>query len=128
MLDTGPFPNFFLVEPPIYQSVVLEVRRFLASRIEPAGRLTSALATMLGAWGLYGLTRRREGTAVALLAIVVFGLLPVTIRYGRALQPDAFVLGLLIASLRCWDEYESEGGWGWLACGWTLLAIGLAKE
>jgi Dolichyl-phosphate-mannose-protein mannosyltransferase len=127
-LDTGPFPNLFLVEPPIYQTVVLEVRRLFLLRIEPAGRLTSAIAAALGAWGLFGLARRREGAATALLAVVAFGLLPVTIRYGRAFQPDAFVLGTLLAALRCWDEFEHEGGWAWLISGWTLLAIGLAQK
>jgi hypothetical protein len=127
-LDTGPFPNLFLVEPPIYEAVVLEIRRFLNIALEPAGRITSALALTLGAWGLYGLTRRREGPHVALLSVVIFGLLPVTIRYGRAFQPDPFVLGTLIASLYCWDEHQHAGGAGWLACGWILLAVGLAQK
>src|SRR5262249_9055762 len=71
-LDTRPFPNYFLVEPPIYAlwSVVLRQRTGLA--LEPAGRLLSALATVLGTWGLYGLARRREGPAVAILAVAAF--------------------------------------------------------
>ena len=38
-----------------------------------------------------------RGTAVALMAVVAFAVFPVTIRYGRAFQPDALVLGLVVA-------------------------------
>src|SRR5689334_20433953 len=48
-LDTGPFPNLFLVEPPIYAQVVVWVRSALGFDREPAGRLVSAAATALAA-------------------------------------------------------------------------------
>src|SRR3954462_2163473 len=57
-LDTGPFPNLFLVEPPLYAQAVVGLRRATGLGLGPAGRLVSALATTLGAWGLYGLTRQ----------------------------------------------------------------------
>src|SRR3954467_7539076 len=38
-LDTGPFPNLFLVEPPIYAQVVVWVRSALGFDWEPSGRL-----------------------------------------------------------------------------------------
>src|SRR4051794_39687434 len=121
-LDTGPFPNLFLIEPPIYAQVVVWVHRATGLRLEPSGRPVSALATTLGAWGLFGLTRRREGVEVALLAVAAFGVFPVTIRYGRAFQPDALMLGTLLAGLRCWDEREHGGSLAWLAAGWSLVA------
>jgi hypothetical protein len=127
-LDTGPFPNLFVVEPPIFAMAAMELRRLFLLRLEPAGRLVSALGIAVGAWGLYGLTRRREGAIVALMAVAAFALFPVTIRYGRAFQPDALMLGSCLAGLRCWDEHESEGGWGWLVVGWGLLATGLALK
>src|SRR5215218_1948297 len=65
-LDTGPFPNLFLVEPPVFALAAVGLRRALAWDLEPAGRLVSALATTLGAWGLFGLVRRREGPVVGL--------------------------------------------------------------
>ena len=53
-LDTGPFPNLFLVEPPIYAQVVVLVRpASLGSIWKATGRLVSAAATTLAAWGLY---------------------------------------------------------------------------
>src|SRR3954452_24414470 len=77
-LDTGPFPNYFLVEPPIDALGVVALRRLTGLPLEPSGRLLSALATVLGAWGLSGLARRREGSAVALLAVAAFAAFPIT--------------------------------------------------
>src|SRR4051812_35740066 len=116
-LDTAPLPNLFLVEPPIYALAVAGLRRLTGLALEPAGRLVSALAIALGGWGLHGLVRRREGARVALLAVAAFALLPVTLRYGRAFQPDALMLGLLVAGLRCCDEHAAGGGVAWLVPG-----------
>src|SRR4051812_12921168 len=102
-LDTAPVPNLFLVEPPIYAMVAGRVHSSTGLSLGAAGRLVSALAMALGAWGLYGLVRRREGNRVAILSLAVFAALPVTLRYGRAFQPDALMLGCLLASLRSWD-------------------------
>lgn len=127
-LDTGPFPNDFLVEPPIYASLAATASRVTGLGLEPSGRLVSALAMALGGWGLFGLARRREGTRVALLALAVFAILPVTLRYGRAFQPDALMLGLLLAGLRAWDEFEAGGRMAWLGLASLLLATGLALK
>jgi hypothetical protein len=127
-LDTAPFPNLFLVEPPIYAAVVAATDRLTGLGLEATGRLVSALALVLCGWGLYGLARRREGPGIALTAVAMLSVLPVTIRYGRAFQPDALMLGFLVAGLRCWDEYASGRGKPWLAAGAALLATGLAVK
>ncbi len=127
-LETGPFPNLFLVEPPVYAVAVVGLRRWTGLGLEPTGRLTSALAMVLAAWGLFGLARRREGVGVAFLAVAAFATFPLTLRYGRAFQPDALMLGALVAALRCWDEHDSGRGRAWLALGAVLLATGLAVK
>jgi hypothetical protein len=129
-VETAPFPNLFLVEPPIYAAMVVSLRCASggALALEPAGRLMSAMATALGAWGLFGLVRRREGSRVALIAVAAFAFLPITLRYGRAFQPDALMLGTLLAGLRCWDEYEAGGALPWLWVATVLLAMGLALK
>jgi len=127
-VDTAPFPNLFLVEPPLEPAAVLGLCRMSGFGLERSGRLVSALATALAAWGLYGLARRREGVAVALLAVAAFALFPLTLRYGRAFQPDAMMLGGVLVGLRCWDEYESGNGRGWLVLGWLALATGFALK
>jgi len=138
MLDTGPFPNFFLVEPPIYAQLVAWVRSgigFVWERSgessvgfvwEVPGRLTSAVLMTLGAWSFYGLVRRREGPKVALVALASFGIFPVTLRYGRAFPPDAAMLGFVLAGMRCWDEYQAGGRRRWAWVGGLTLAVGLA--
>ena len=108
-LDTGPFPNLFLVEPPIYAQIVASLSQAFATPLEPTGRIVSALATTLAAWGLFGLARRREGPIIALIAVGSFGIFPVMVRYGRAFQPDALMLGFLVAGLRNWDEWVAGG-------------------
>jgi hypothetical protein len=127
-VETAPYPNLFLVEPPVYAATVVALRRLTGLALEPAGRLVSALAMVLASWGLFGLVRRREGGRAALLAVAAFALFPLTLRYGRAFQPDALMLGTMVAGLRCWDEHEAGGGFGWLALGCVLLATALALK
>ncbi|MGO9813134.1 MAG: ArnT family glycosyltransferase [Isosphaeraceae bacterium] len=128
LLDTAPLPNFFLVEPPLYELAVVALRRIAGWRLEACGRIVSAFATALGGWGLFGLIRRREGERVALAAVIAFSLFPVTIRYGRAFQPDALMLGAVLAGLNCWDRGEDGRGRWRLAAGWLFLVVGFAAK
>jgi 4-amino-4-deoxy-L-arabinose transferase-like glycosyltransferase len=125
-LDTAPLPNLFLVEPPLYALAAASLHRGTGLSLESSGRLISALAIALGGWGLYGLVRRRLGGRSAMLSLAAFAILPVTVRYGRSFQPDALMIGLLIAGMRCWDEYEAGGAPPWLVLGVALIATGLA--
>ncbi|MGC8641475.1 MAG: ArnT family glycosyltransferase [Isosphaeraceae bacterium] len=127
-LDTAPSPNYFMVEPPVYQLAVGALRRLLGWRLEWCGRAVSALATALGTWGLFELVRRRDAGPTGLVAAVAFVLLPVTIRYGRAFQPDALMLGMVVAGLACWESAEQNGRrWQFLPA-WGFLAIGCAAK
>lgn len=125
-LDTAPFPNYFPVEPPLYQVLVVGLRRASGGSLEASGRIVSAIATALAAWGLFGLVRRRENLGIALTSAMVFALLPVTIRYGRAFQPDALMLGGVVSGLHCWDMAGEGRRRAWLVPGWFLLALGFA--
>ncbi len=128
-LDTGPFPNYFPVEPPIYQELVVGMRRISGLPLDASGRLVSALAATLAAWGVYELTRRRWGEGAALASAAAFSMLPVVIRYGRAFQPDALMLGGVVAGLACWDRARArDKARGLWAVGWLLLATGLAAK
>jgi hypothetical protein len=125
-LETAPFPNYFVVEPPIYELLVVALKRSTALSLPEAGRVVSALFSALAAWGLYELARRREGARVALLAVLFFAFFPLTIRYGRAFQPDASMLGATVAGLACWDRSLERGSRNWRVAGWCLLAVGFA--
>ena len=52
LLDTAPFPNYFLVEPPVYELAVVAVRRIAGWRLEACGRIVSALRNGLGRLGI----------------------------------------------------------------------------
>jgi 4-amino-4-deoxy-L-arabinose transferase-like glycosyltransferase len=125
-LDTAPFPNYFLIEPPLYEFGVVALRRITGLTLEEAGRALSAVAMTAAGWGLFELLRRRGCRRVALIAVGAFAVFPLTVRYGRAFQPDAAMLGASVAGLACWDRWESEGRRYWLVAGWLLLALGFA--
>jgi hypothetical protein len=125
-LETAPFPNYFVVEPPIYELLVVYFKSFSPSGLSEAGRLVSAFSSALAAWGLYLLVRSREGARMALLAVFIFSLFPLTIRYGRAFQPDAAMLGATVAGLACWDRGLLRRRRSWRAAGWCLLSAGFA--
>lgn len=127
-LDTAPFPNLFMVEPPVYQVGVVSLRGLSGWPLEACGRALSALAAGLGAWGLFELVRRRDGESTALAAVVAFALFPITIRYGRAFQPDSLMLGAVLAGLAFWDRAEQGGRWWRFVPAWALLAVGLAAK
>lgn len=124
-LDTGPFPNLFVIEPPVFAFTAVAVRRATNLDLSMAGRLVSALGTALAVWGLHGLVRNREGVMIAWISAIAFAVLPVTVRYGRAFQGDALMLGCVIAALRCWDEFRESGSARWLVPAWLLFAAGL---
>lgn len=139
-LDTAPFPNRFLVEPPVYAQMVAGLKRwqvFIRDQLgwpadgfvwERSGRWASAAMTTLGATAFYGLARRREGTTVALVALGMLGAMPVVLRYGRAFQPDATMLGFILVGLWGWDEYQATGRARWAWFGGLALAAGLAVK
>lgn len=127
-IDVAPLPNLFLVEPPVFAVLAVALKALTRLPLEAAGRLVSAFGVVLGAWGLFGLIVRREGSRTALTAVAVFLVFPVTVRYGRAFQPDALMLGCLVAGVRCWDDFEADGAVGRLATGFVLLSAAMALK
>jgi 4-amino-4-deoxy-L-arabinose transferase-like glycosyltransferase len=125
-LDTGPFPNLFLVEPPVYQWLVVLVSRLSGIEIAASGRIVSAFATMFAGLGLYWLAHRREGLKVALWSLAAFAAFPLTLRYGRSFQPDALMLAAVVLGLACWDRFQANSHRVWLLSAWLLLAVGIA--
>lgn len=126
-LDTGPFPNFFLVEPPLFEASAVFVSRLLDLKLSAAGRLVSIASAALAGWGLFGLARRRQGNAVALISVALFSLAPIVFRYGRAFQPDMLMLGLQLASLRLFDQATPPSP-ARTAIAWIALSTSLALK
>ncbi len=123
-LDTGPFPNLFLVEPPVSAQLVAWTSGATGLPLDPTGRLLSAAATTLAAWSLHALARRRGGPTVGFATLVAFATFPVTLRYGRAFQPDPTAMALVLAGLAALDR-GSRTAW---VLGWTLLGLGIAQK
>ena len=92
-LETAPFPNYFVVEPPIYELLAVGVKRATSLGLAESGRVSSALVSVLAGWGVFALARRREGRGLRSWPLPTFAVFPLTIRYGRAFQPDAAMLG-----------------------------------
>jgi hypothetical protein len=145
LLDTGPFPNRFLVEPPIYAQTAATLSRMSAIPLEPCGRLVSVIGLILACWGIAGIGKTRPGDRDAVAVFWLAGYLPVFIRYGRAFQPDVLALGLVLAGARLWDRYEMSmargsdddstesaaprsAGRSTLVSAWLLTATGLATK
>ena len=127
-LDTAPFPSLFLVEPPIYQEAVVLLARWLPISLEAAGRAVSGLAIGLGGVSLYLLVRHQAGAWQASTATLIFAAMPVTVRYGRAFQPDALALGLVLTGTMLWDRWRVKGGAVRADLAWLTLATGLAVK
>ncbi len=123
-LDTGPFPNKFLVEPPIYAQIVAWISRLIHAPLEPAGRAISAVFAGLAVCGLYRLVRRRSEGTSAIASALIFASFPVLIRYGRAFQPDVMTMSLAVLGLALWD---GEGRIQRIFGG-SLLAIAVAQK
>ena len=128
-LDTAPFPNYFLVEPPIYESGVVVLKRATGLSLEEAGRILSALATALAAWGLFALARRREGRLRgATWPWPPSPSFPSRSAMGAPFSPTPRCWAPSWLGLACWDRYRSRPRWYWLAAGWFLVALGFALK
>jgi 4-amino-4-deoxy-L-arabinose transferase-like glycosyltransferase len=133
LLDTGPFPNWFLVEPPIFESAAIFVKHISNFSLEASGRIVSIFGLMLTAWGVWSLVRAR-GTAIeALSAAAAVAAFPITIRYGRAFQPDSLALGCAIAGVALFDSSQQIQVRSRLrilinVVAWLSLATGIALK
>lgn len=109
--DIGPFPGLYMLEFPAYQFLVAGVHRCLSLPLDATGRLVSGLATAIACGWLVRLVGRYSAPPVALLAGLTLAAFPVTIRFGRAFQPDALLLCLVVVTIErldCWSRAGSR--------------------
>lgn len=137
-LQSGPFPNYFLVEPPVYAGFVASVQRLTDLPIESCGRLVSLLGLSLAALAVWK-TVRHVGALnktnddfnvgnkrlIAWAAVLLMISFPVAIRYGRAFQPDAMAIGLTFLGVTLANQKRGRIE---LNLGRFLLAIGIATK
>lgn len=98
-LQTGPFPSYFLVEPPVYAQIVAWMNQASGLKLETCGRsvsLTGVLLVSIAIWRYFSRNCQRDS---AFFAIACWLALPVSLKYGRAFQPDMLALGLIFFGL-----------------------------
>jgi len=113
-IDIGPFPAYYMLECPIYPAQAAAVSAITGLALDVAGRLVSAVAMAIACLLLFDVVRRQENRAVAFLAAAVMALIPVTIRYGRAFQPDSMMIASLVAGVWAMDRWSERGKRSWL--------------
>lgn len=101
----GPDLKAFILEFPLYNSVVALGYALTGGVHETIGRLVS-LACWIGAGlCLFGFVRPNYGDAVALASVFFFHLSRIGIQISRSFQPDAMMVFLALAALYSWDRW-----------------------
>ncbi len=88
--------RLFLVEPPIYNSLVAGVYSILGVDIKWA-RMVSILFSLGSAFLLYLISKRFFGEKVGLLSAFFFSVLPYNIFYSRAVLPEPMIIFLTLS-------------------------------
>lgn len=128
-LSTGPFPNWFVVEPPIFEAAAVFVSRMTGEGLDPSGRMVSALALAMAGVGLSLLARPRIGDQGAIAACLALTFFPLSVRYGRAFQPDALAIGCAVMGLALWDlSMQRRLAPSLRLLAWCLIATGIAQK
>ncbi len=92
-IDVGPFPAYYMLEFPLYEGLVAVASTLTGLPVDGTGRLVSSACTVLTACLLWWILRHELRTAwQPTLGALLFLLTPVSLRYGRAVQPDALML------------------------------------
>jgi len=95
-LDVPNKERLFLVEPPIYNSLVAGVYSILGVDIKWA-RMVSILFSLGSAFLLYLISKRFFGEKVGLLSAFFFSVLPYNIFYSRAVLPEPMIIFLTLS-------------------------------
>ena len=129
-LDTAPFPNYFLVEPPVYQ---LAGRGLAAGRgmdaERPAGRFVSAAAMAPGRLGPVRAGPAARGRARPhWRPSLAFRSVPDHAALRPGVPARRLDAGRGARGLECWDRAGQGLGRWWLVPAWLFLAMGLAAK
>jgi 4-amino-4-deoxy-L-arabinose transferase-like glycosyltransferase len=116
--------RLFLVEPPIYNSLVAFVYKFFGLR-ESLARLVSIFFSLGSLIYLYLMAREYLGRRVAFLTAFFFALLPYSVFYSRVILPEPmmifFSLGMMFWFAH-WLEKANISHWS-LVIGHSMVAF-----
>ena len=108
-LQTGPFPSFFLVEPPIYGWLVSLLYSITGIELNACGRIVSLAGLIFACIGIWIITRRNFGLKQARFAVLFMVCWPVTIRFARAFQPDMLAIGIFVLGMSFYETSSKSG-------------------
>jgi len=101
--------RLFMVEPPIYNSLVMVVYRVFGVQ-EKYARLVSIIFSLGSIIFLYLLTAHFWGEIVGLLAAFFFAVLPYSVFYSRVILPEPMIifltLGMFYLPLNGWKKNQ----------------------
>jgi 4-amino-4-deoxy-L-arabinose transferase-like glycosyltransferase len=108
-----PEPRYFILEPPIYNTVVAVLYKIFGVH-EELGRLVSIFAFAGTAYFIFIIASRHINKSVAQAAVFVFSFSPLSIIYTRGFQPDTlalFFLTALVFYVSKWFDGEEKAFW-----------------
>lgn len=100
-----------MVEFPIYNAATYFVKVLAGPEIniDEAGRITSALASILSILFIFLICRKLISRRVAYLSAITFSLIPYNIFYGRTILPDSTMVALSLGAIWFASQYLDFG-------------------
>lgn len=114
LLDDAGQPMQLAEEVPVYIGVL--AAGFVAlGESEVWGRLLSIAGSVFAIVAFFLLARREHGDRLARTAALLFACMPLFIFYGRAIMPDSWMLGMMLATALAYRRYLDDRRVRWLA-------------
>ncbi len=112
------------LEPPILETIVAYGYVLAGGPHLWVARIINSLFWVLAGIPLFGLARRAAGDVPALLAVAYYCFLPFAAQASRSLQPDPFMVALLVCGAYAAYRWSETQEWKWAL--WAAAASGLA--
>lgn len=114
-------------EFPLYPAVASWVYRLLGEQIACA-RFVTVLFSLLGLYFLYRLIALCFDRSVAFWSALFYALLPLSVFYGRTVQPESLVMMSTLGGLYFFKRWTVRESWRDLAGSWVFSAIALLTK
>ena len=114
-------------EFPLYPAIVSGLYRLTGDHT-PYARLVTVLFSLMGLYFLYQLVKLCFDRSVAFWSALFYAILPLSVFYGRTVQPESLVMMSTLGGLyffKRWTVYEQERDLGF---SWGLSAIALLTK
>ena len=103
--------NYYLIEMPLYNSLMALLCKIYGSYEEWIGRFISILLSGLAGIYFYRFLINHTSERIAKIALMIYCFSPLSIIYTRAVQPNPSMLFFLMATVYYFDKYLREMQW-----------------